>query len=159
MAQVSILKPTDRPWPCTRGGSLKITASPSVTTLPFRSHMLLKKQQRLTERIHKIFSQPFPGFVRPMNGLFLDCEWPQQCTMSWESEPLLHNDILQLCQDVHIAHPFLLYVISWWKMNQISGKCHLHSPEGSSHKHCSPTQVWNCLRWNIWSSELIIKMI
>lgn len=103
MAQVSIWKPTDQPWTRTRGGSLKITASPSVTPLPFRSHMLLKKQQRLTERIHKIFSQPFPGFVRPMTGLFLDREWPQQCTMSWESEPPLQNNILQLCPDAHTA--------------------------------------------------------
>lgn len=65
MAEVSILKPTDQLWPCTRGGSLKITASPSVTALPFRSHMLLKKQQRRTERIHDIFLSPFLALCAP----------------------------------------------------------------------------------------------
>lgn len=114
MAQVSIWKPTDQPWPRARGRSLKITASPSVTTLPFRSHMPLKKQQRLAEHIHNIFSQPFPGFVRPMNGLFLDREWPQQCTISCESEPPLH-DILQLCLDAHTARfSYMLTPVVFW---------------------------------------------
>lgn len=104
MAEVSILKTTDQLWPLTRGGSLKITALPSVTALPFRSHMLLKKQPRRTEHIHNIFLSPLPGFVRPANSLFLDCEWLQRSTMSWESEPPHQNYVYQLFLDVHTAH-------------------------------------------------------
>lgn len=158
MAEVSILKPTDQLWPLTRGGSLKITALPSVTALPFRSHMLLKKQPRRTEHIHNIFLSPLPGFVRPANSLFLDCKWLQQSTMSWESEPPHQNYVYQLYLDADSS--FLLDVdSSEWKMSQISGKLHLRLPEGSSHRHYYSTKISNSLKWKIWRWDLIMKMI
>lgn len=120
MAQVSILIPTDQLWPHARGGSLKITASPSVTALPFRSHMLLKKQQRITERIHNIFLSPFLALCAP----------PTAFPGPWMA-PAEHNVMrkrataseLRLPAVPGCTHsPFFLCVdSSRWKMNQISG--------------------------------------
>lgn len=159
MAEVSILKPTDQLWPRTRGGSLKITALPSVTALPFRSHMLLKKQPRRTEHIHNIFLSPLPGFVRPANSLFLDCEWLQQSTMSWEKRAT--SSELCLPAVPWRAHSsFLLDVdSSGWKISQISGKLHLRPPEGSSHRHYYSTKISNRLKWKMWRWHLIMKII
>ena len=65
-----------------RGESLKIPASPSVTTLSFRSHMFLKKRGGGTECNHNIFFSAPSWLCVPQKWPFPGC-WS---TMSWESE-------------------------------------------------------------------------
>lgn len=68
-----------------RGESLKIPASPSVTTLSFRSHMFLKKRRGRggpTECKHNIFFSAPSWLCVPQKWPFPGC-WG---TMSWESE-------------------------------------------------------------------------
>lgn len=148
MAQVSIVIPTDQLWPHTRGGSLKITASPSVTALPFRSNMRLKKQQRLTERIHNIFLSPFLALCALQTAF----SW----TVNGSSRSQCHEKVSHLVRMTSTSW-------AWMRTQLISPECWLQWVKNESnlrqmsltftkkgaHRHFYSTQVGNCLKWKI----------
>lgn len=83
------------PWSCAQGHSLKIPALPSVTTLSFRSHMFLKKQQGLNECNHNIFLSPFLALCAPETAF--SCIWmaagEHNVMRKWRTQQETQKDI------------------------------------------------------------------